>query len=140
MRFYSKRLNKTLFLAITITFCLIITACCQQAPRSVYGSFYKALTDRNSEISWGLIDHDSQQAFANTALFLTQTGTGKMKSAKDAWKWVVQQHGSTNLPDPYDLTEETIEGERAVLNFKGGKEINLVREGGKWKVIAVAPH
>jgi len=127
-------------LATSVSFIFLIImliSCCPQGPRAVYGSFYKALTDRNAEVSWQLIDRASQQAFGNTAIFLMQTGTQKVNAAKDAWKWVVEKNGAQNLPDPYDLTDETIDGDSAVLTFSNGKVMNLIREKGDWKVQAV---
>jgi len=111
-------------------------SCGAPGPRAVYGSFYKALEDRNADVSWQLIDKASQQAFANTAIFLGQTGRGKVQNAKDAWKWVVEQNGANNLPNPYDLTDETIDGDCAVLTFTSGGVIHLVREKGNWKIQA----
>ena len=122
---------------ITIVCCSL--SCCAPNPRAVYGSFYKALTDHNAEVSWQLIDKASQQAFGNTAIFLEQTGKGKANNAKDAWKWVVEKNGSQQLPDPYELTDETIDGDYAVLTFSEGKVIKLIREKGNWKVQAVNP-
>lgn len=111
-------------------------SCSTPGPRAVYGSFYKALQDHNADVSWQLIDKESQQAFSSTAIFLEQTGKGKADTARDAWKWVVQQNGASNLPDPYDLTDETIDGDYAVLTFANDKVINLVREKGSWKIQA----
>jgi hypothetical protein len=125
---------------LTLTLIIIITcfslSCGAPGPRAIYGSFYKALQDHNADVSWQLIDKASQQAFANTAIFLQQTGKGKADSAKDAWKWVVEQNGASNLPDPYDLTNETIDGDYAVLTFANDRMINLVREKGNWKIEA----
>jgi hypothetical protein len=131
--------NRSLLFAICIIILCSLSACCPQGPRAVYGSFYKALEDHNAEVSWQLIDKASQQAFANTAIFLTQTGKGKVNNAKDAWKWAVEQNGASNLPDPYDFTDETIDGDYAVLTFNGSRVINLLREKGNWKVQAVNP-
>ncbi len=113
-----------------------IGACCTPSPRAVYGSFYKALQDRNADVSWQLIDSASQQAFANTAIFLTQTGKGKANTAKDAWNWTVEKNSADKLPNPYDLTDETIDGDYAVLTFNNGSVINLMREKGNWKIQA----
>jgi len=133
------RFKRTLFVTICIIILYCLSGCCQQGPRAVYGSFYKALEDRNADISWSLIDHASQQAFSGTAIFLMQTGTEKVNTAKDAWKWVVEQNGADKIPDPYELTDETIDGDYAVLTFANGRVINLVREKGNWKVQAVNP-
>jgi hypothetical protein len=127
---------KAIFSLSLIFIALICCHCCQSGPRAVYGSFYKALDDHNADVSWQLIDKASQQAFGNTAIFLKQTGKGKTNTAKDAWKWVVEQNGASNLPNPYDLADETIDGDYAVLTFANGKVINLVREKGNWKIQA----
>jgi hypothetical protein len=131
--------DTSLIITISIIILCCLSGCCPQGPRAVYGSFYKALTDHNAEISWQLIDKASQQAFGNTAIFLMQTGTKKVNTAKDAWKWVVEKNGASNLPDPYDLKDETIDGDGAVLTFSGGRVINLIREKGNWKVRATNP-
>jgi hypothetical protein len=111
-------------------------SCGAPGPSAIYGSFYKALQDHNADVSWQLIDQASQQAFSSTAVFLEQTGKGKADTARDAWKWVVEQNGAINLPDPYDLTDETINGDYAVLTFVNSKVINLVWEKGSWKIQA----
>jgi hypothetical protein len=131
---------KTISFISLILVLLICCSCSPQGPRAVYGSFYKALEDHNADISWQLIDKASQQAFGNTAIFLTQTGKGKVNTARDAWKWAVEKNGAEKLPNPYDLTDETIDGDYAVLTFSGSRVINLLREKGNWKVQAVNSH
>ena len=129
--------SKALGLIVAVAF-LLVTGCNFNSPARIYGSFYKALQDKNGEIAWQYIDKGSQQDFNNTAFFFNQMGDAQVNSAKQAWILVVNQHGARGLPEPEELAETVIEGNEAQLHFSNHRIIHLKKENGEWKILATA--
>ena len=111
---------------------------------AAFNAFVQAFASKNGEISWNLLASAARNQFNTLYAQLQQQAAQNpqlagelknIKSGKDLWI----QSMTMSTPDAKALAEtqvigSSLKGNICVLTLRNGSKINMVQEGGSWKV------
>lgn len=111
---------------------------------AAFNAFVQAFASKNGEVSWNLLASAAKNQFNTLYAQLQQQAAQNpqlaeeiknMKSGKDLWI----QSMTMSSPDARALAETQVMGSElrgniCVLTLRNGSKINMVQEGGSWKV------